>query len=99
MSSRPWLQWSEGAAEPVLAVLAGEDRAEWRDFALCAEADPEAFFPEKGGSTKDAKKVCRRCPVTAECLEFALDRNERCGIYGGKSERERRKILRDRRAA
>ena len=64
----------------------------WQDKALCAETDPEAFFPEKGGSTAPAKAVCRGCEVRAECLGFALERDERFGIYGGLSERERRRL-------
>jgi WhiB family redox-sensing transcriptional regulator len=66
----------------------------WQDRALCAETDPEAFFPEKGGSTREAKKVCRFCEVRAECLEYALENGERYGIWGGLSERERRRISR-----
>jgi WhiB family transcriptional regulator, redox-sensing transcriptional regulator len=64
----------------------------WRLDALCAETDPEAFFPEKGGSTRDAKRVCTGCPVRAQCLEFALENDERFGIWGGLSERERRRV-------
>jgi len=66
---------------------------DWQDEALCKESDPEAFFPEKGGSTKQAKAVCKRCPITEKCLQYALDNDERYGIWGGKSERERRQIL------
>jgi WhiB family transcriptional regulator, redox-sensing transcriptional regulator len=66
--------------------------ASWRARALCAETDPEAFFPEKGGSVREAKKVCRSCEVTAECLEYALENDERFGVWGGLSERERRRI-------
>ncbi|HYX97247.1 WhiB family transcriptional regulator [Geodermatophilus sp. SYSU D00779] len=66
--------------------------ASWRLEALCAETDPEAFFPEKGGSTRDAKRVCSGCTVRAECLEFALANDERFGIWGGLSERERRRL-------
>ncbi len=64
----------------------------WKDRALCAETDPEAFFPEKGGSTREAKKVCVSCEVRAECLDFALGNDERFGIWGGLSERERRRL-------
>ncbi|MGF1661850.1 MAG: WhiB family transcriptional regulator [Kineosporiaceae bacterium] len=64
----------------------------WKDRALCAETDPEAFFPEKGGSTREAKRVCSVCEVRAECLEFALANDERFGIWGGLSERERRRL-------
>ena len=66
----------------------------WQDRALCAQTDPEAFFPEKGGSTREAKKVCGGCEVKAECLEYALENDERFGIWGGMSERERRKLKR-----
>jgi WhiB family transcriptional regulator, redox-sensing transcriptional regulator len=66
----------------------------WQDEALCAQTDPEAFFPEKGGSTREAKKVCRACEVRAECLEYALEHDERFGIWGGLSERERRRLKR-----
>jgi WhiB family redox-sensing transcriptional regulator len=66
----------------------------WQDRALCAQTDPEAFFPEKGGSTREAKKVCRSCEVRTECLEYALEHDERFGIWGGLSERERRRLKR-----
>jgi WhiB family redox-sensing transcriptional regulator len=68
------------------------DGDSWRLDALCAETDPEAFFPEKGGSTREAKRVCGGCTVRAECLEAALTNDERFGIWGGLSERERRRI-------
>jgi WhiB family transcriptional regulator, redox-sensing transcriptional regulator len=64
----------------------------WQERALCAQTDPEAFFPEKGGSTREAKKVCLACEVRGECLEYALANDERFGIWGGLSERERRKL-------
>jgi WhiB family redox-sensing transcriptional regulator len=64
----------------------------WQERALCAQTDPEAFFPEKGGSTREAKKVCLTCDVRTECLEYALEHDERFGIWGGLSERERRKL-------
>jgi len=66
----------------------------WQDRALCAQTDPEAFFPEKGGSTREAKRVCRGCEVKAECLDYALENDERFGIWGGMSERERRRLKR-----
>lgn len=77
-----------GGAEP------GEAELSWQERALCAQTDPEAFFPEKGGSTREAKKVCVSCEVRAECLEYALENDERFGIWGGLSERERRKLKR-----
>jgi WhiB family redox-sensing transcriptional regulator len=66
----------------------------WQERALCAQTDPEAFFPEKGGSTREAKKICVGCEVRAECLEYALQHDERFGIWGGLSERERRRLKR-----
>ena len=68
--------------------------AAWRDRALCAETDPEAFFPEKGGSVSVAKRVCFACEVRADCLEYALEHRERYGIWGGMSENQRRRLLR-----
>ncbi|MFC5938266.1 WhiB family transcriptional regulator [Corynebacterium choanae] len=64
---------------------------EWQEYALCAQTDPEAFFPEKGGSTRDAKRICQKCSVRDECLEYALATEQRFGIWGGRSERERRR--------
>jgi WhiB family redox-sensing transcriptional regulator len=66
----------------------------WQEEALCAQTDPEAFFPEKGGSTREAKRICVGCEVKAECLEYALLHDERFGIWGGLSERERRRLKR-----
>jgi WhiB family redox-sensing transcriptional regulator len=64
----------------------------WQERALCAEVDSEMFYPEKGGSTREAKRVCLACEVRAECLDYALARDERFGIWGGLSERERRRV-------
>ena len=85
----------QGVATLYLAVLASvRDKdgevVPWQDRALCAQTDPEAFFPEKGGSTREAKRVCRACEVRAECLEYALGSDERSGIWGGLSPQERR---------
>jgi WhiB family redox-sensing transcriptional regulator len=64
----------------------------WQEAGLCSQIDSEMFFPDKGGSTKEAKSVCAACPVRTECLEYALARDERFGVWGGKSERERRRL-------
>jgi WhiB family transcriptional regulator, redox-sensing transcriptional regulator len=76
-----------------LTGLTPEDPG-WQELALCAQTDPEAFFPEKGGSTREAKRVCQSCEVRQECLEYALANDERFGIWGGLSERERRRLKR-----
>ena len=67
---------------------------QWQERALCAQTDPEAFFPEKGGSTREAKRICLGCEVKNSCLESALANDERFGIWGGLSERERRRLKR-----
>jgi len=65
----------------------------------CNGTDPALFFPGRGESTTDAKAICARCPVRQECLDYALDHTERFGIWGGLSERERRRIRRQRHQA
>ena len=79
----------EPDAEVLSLLFGGGDDVDegplaWQERALCAQTDPEAFFPEKGGSTREAKRVCATCEVREECF----------GIWGGMSERERRKLKR-----
>lgn len=68
----------------------------WQDYANCLGVDPDLFFPERGASTREAKEVCRGCGVREECLEYALESGEKIGIWGGMSERERRRLRRQR---
>lgn len=68
----------------------------WQERANCLGVDPDLFFPERGASTREAKGVCRGCEVRVECLEYALDHGEKFGIWGGLSERERRRVRRQR---
>jgi hypothetical protein len=73
--------------------------ANWRDQALCAQTDPETFFPQGNQhqiaqGTENAKKVCGRCPVRSDCLEWALDTGQNVGVWGGLSEFERRAMAR-----
>jgi WhiB family redox-sensing transcriptional regulator len=79
------------------AATAGE--WDWRKHGNCLGVDPDLFFPERGASTREAKAVCQGCAVRDECLEHALSRPEKFGIWGGLSERERRRIRRARRLA
>jgi WhiB family redox-sensing transcriptional regulator len=67
---------------------------DWRDSALCAQVDPDAFYPERGASVKAQKRVCGICDVRGECLAFAIATNEVWGVWGGTTERERRKLRR-----
>lgn len=62
----------------------------WRKLARCAEVFPDLFHPDKGGSSREAKRVCVNCEVRSQCLEYAIANDERYGIWGGLSERERR---------
>jgi WhiB family transcriptional regulator, redox-sensing transcriptional regulator len=77
-----------------LDVDAGDRR--WQERANCLGVDPDLFFPERGASTKEAKAVRGGCEVKTECLEYALRHGEKFGIWGGMSERERRRIRRQR---
>lgn len=85
-------------AEATLADILAFAIPAWTEDAACASTDPDGFFPEKGGSTREFKKVCNgttqhpACPVRDDCLAYALDNDERFGIWGGLSERERRKL-------
>jgi WhiB family redox-sensing transcriptional regulator len=66
----------------------------WVEEAACAGMeDPSIFFPRKGGSSAPAKRICDQCPVRIQCLNEALHRPERHGVWGGMSERERRRLL------
>ncbi len=74
---------------------------DWRDDARCAGTGPELFFSERGDNAglELARKVCMDCPVRLDCLEYALEAGERWGMWGGLSERQRKRVraLRDRR--
>jgi WhiB family redox-sensing transcriptional regulator len=73
------------------------DNLGWRDRASCTQIEPEMFFPKKGErNNRQAKKICLGCEVKRQCLQFALDHDERYGIWGGKGETERRKLRRQR---
>lgn len=87
-----WAESSEFELDVLAEMFDVADEHDWQERALCAQTDPEAFFPEKGGSTRDAKRICQGCDVRSECLEYALQHDERFGIWGGLSERERRKL-------
>ncbi|HUY64288.1 MAG TPA: WhiB family transcriptional regulator [Acidimicrobiales bacterium] len=65
----------------------------------CRDMDPAVFFPNDGIGVQEARRICAECPVQAACLEYALDNRVDHGVWGGTSERERRRILRTRRMA
>ena len=67
-------------------------RFSWQEHANCRGADPDLFFPHRGASNRKAKAMCAACVVREQCLEFAISEGERFGLWGGLSERQRRKI-------
>ena len=84
------------AEEELMLEIAKPPAQAWQEFANCLGVDPDLFFPERGASTREAKEVCRGCVVRGDCLEYALTNGEKFGIWGGMSERERRRIRRQR---
>lgn len=85
-----------------------DDEQPWAEQALCAQIGGDAWFPDKGTpdepqtnpvSLRDAKRVCLACPVRVPCLDYALKHDERFGVWGGLSERERRRLKRQREAS
>jgi hypothetical protein len=88
-----------------LAVFGLTDEPAWMDkraeLAPCAQTDPELWFPEKGGSVRVPRRLCRECPFLAACRTWALEHPHEAahGIWGGLTVRERARILRDRRRA
>jgi WhiB family redox-sensing transcriptional regulator len=69
----------------------------WRQLADCRGVEPEIFYPVTDEEAEEAKVICAGCPVREMCLDFALTNRERDGVWGGATERERRRILRQRR--
>ena len=71
---------------------------DWMDRGLCLQVGPDPFFPPLGALANDAKSVCRSCEVRVQCLDWALRNGDREGVFGGFTERPRRKIAREHRA-
>jgi WhiB family transcriptional regulator, redox-sensing transcriptional regulator len=75
----------------------GSVEAEWMEEGKCRDLDPAVFFPNDGLGVQVAQRICAECPVKGPCLEYALTNRVDHGVWGGTSERERRRILRQRR--
>ena len=93
----PLAQPAQSQPQPAAGQLQSSAASEaeylsWQDDALCAQVDPELFFPERGGSTRNAKGVCLSCEVRDDCLEYSLTNGESFGMWGGLSERQRKKL-------
>jgi WhiB family transcriptional regulator, redox-sensing transcriptional regulator len=69
----------------------------WRQYAHCLGADPELFYPSSDEAAEPAKLICAVCPVREPCLEHAITAREKQGVWGGLTERERRRVIRQRR--
>jgi WhiB family redox-sensing transcriptional regulator len=69
---------------------------DWMAQGNCHDEPPSTFFPSDGVGVEVAKRICATCPVAAECLEYALDNRIDHGVWGGTSERQRRRILKGR---
>lgn len=90
MITRSSLPFSPGASGPLLRA----DDLSWQDSAACQYVDADLWFPEQGGSTRRARRICRDCAVRAECLQYALDNEEPHGVWGGLSPEERLRLQR-----
>ena len=69
----------------------------WRQHAACRGVDPDIFYPVSEEEAEEAKAICNACAACETCLEFALGNRERDGVWGGATERERRRMIRQRR--
>jgi WhiB family redox-sensing transcriptional regulator len=69
----------------------------WMELGRCRELPPDTFFPSDGVGVDAARRICADCSVKAQCLEYAMDNHIDHGVWGGTSERERRRLARQRR--
>ena len=80
--------------EQQINAFAEEEDRPWAAQAECRGEDPTLFFPGPDDESEPALAICQRCPVTEECLAYAIEARERYGIWGGTTERQRRRIMR-----
>jgi WhiB family redox-sensing transcriptional regulator len=69
----------------IISRLEVLEQPSWRQKALCSHTSTDTFFPEKGGSAKNAKQICEQCTVQKQCLDFAMSKNVKYGIWGSQS--------------
>jgi WhiB family redox-sensing transcriptional regulator len=86
-------QWREATPITQHAELTGQ----WRQYARCLGADPDLFYPASDDAAEAAKAICAVCPVREPCLEYAVTAREKEGVWGGRTEKERRRLIRQRR--
>jgi hypothetical protein len=87
---------TEGGAGLRLADIFHVDVPAWMDRALCAQTDPQLFFPESSANPNEAKRICSSCPVQTECLTYAIEQNDPNGVWGGLGPRERKRLRKTR---
>ena len=85
---------NEGERIPAMVYERIAKPEPWKQYGACTTADPDLFFPKRGGDTDKAKAICASCQCRKACLEYALRHGEKFGIWGGLSERERRVLRR-----
>ena len=86
-----------GVVNPQMTQVLSSTNLSWRTHAACSGLEPEVFYPVSDEQAEEAKAICRECPVREPCLEYALTNREREGVWGGATERERRRMVRQRR--
>ena len=96
LAARQAEQISVVAVHPSARELLDPEKPDWSQHAECYGVDPDVFFPQRGQSLKPALSNCGPCTVRDKCLEYALERGEKHGVWGGASERERRRMRRAR---
>jgi len=99
MTARQIRRVTPVATGPALAIGLPpiEDDVDWREHALCAQVDPELFYPDLGQSAAPAKRICGACEVRTECLSYAMAHGELFGVWGGTTEVDRKLMRRARR--
>ncbi len=88
-----------GPPRTIPDIDGGTMDTDWMSEGKCKDLSPTIFFPSDGVGVQEAQRICAECPVADACLEYALQERVDHGVWGGKSERERRRILRRRRIA
>jgi WhiB family redox-sensing transcriptional regulator len=86
-----------GYQKPGVAKAMSAVNLSWRQHAACRGLEPEVFYAVSDDDAEEAKAICDACPVREPCLEYALTNRERDGVWGGATERERRRMIRQRR--
>ncbi|MEI5097473.1 WhiB family transcriptional regulator [Streptomyces sp. PmtG] len=76
-------------------ITMAEPDLTWQEQALCAQTGSDFFFPDPGSSVREAKTICRMCDMRTACLAYALEHDERFGVWGGLSEKERLNLRRE----